>query len=166
MSVRYHPPLHVTGALARRVERAEIDFCAEAGAVGTRAGIASIEAGGGRALFGVTGSPLNKMLGLGLQRRSATPTSMRLKRSTRRMASPAQIELCPLAAPDVPPRLSVRGFVLQGFESQLARALGDGASQSDIAPGLRVAPARPLTMMRCGWMWWRRPSRRRTRRAR
>ena len=50
MSVRYHPPLHVTGALARRIERAEIDFCAEAGAIGARSGLASLDVGGGRAL--------------------------------------------------------------------------------------------------------------------
>ena len=56
--------------------------------------------------------------------------------------SPAQIELCPLAAPDVAPRLSMRGFVLQGFENQLARALGRRRIRIRIAlPALRVARA-------------------------
>jgi GNAT superfamily N-acetyltransferase len=141
MSVRYHPPLHVTGALARRVERAEIDFCAEAGAVGTRAGVASLEAGGGRALFGVPGSPLNKMLGLGV-RASVTDADLdAIEAFYASHGSPAQIELCPLAAPDVASRLSSRGFILQGFENQLARPMDDAGAEPVVTPGLRVALA-------------------------
>ena len=141
MSVRYHPALHATGELARRVERAEIDFCAEAGAVRAPAGVASIEVGGGRALFGVADSPLNKMLGLGV---GASVTDADLDAIEGFYAShgaPAQIELCPLAAPDVAPRLSARGFILQGFESQLARALVGAEPEVPAAGGLRVARA-------------------------
>ena len=59
--------LHATIELARRIERAEIDFCALAGAQGTYGRVASLDVGGGRALFSRAGSPLNKVLGLGLQ---------------------------------------------------------------------------------------------------
>ena len=141
MSVRYHPPLHVTGALARRVERAEIDFCAEAGTVGARAGVASLEAGGGRALFGVAGSPLNKVLGLGVRASVSDADLDAIEAFYASHGAPAQIELCPLAAPDVAPRLSARGFVLQGFENQLARALGDVEPDAPPVSRLRVARA-------------------------
>ena len=143
MSVPYYWPLDVTGALARRVERAEIEFCAEAGAVGTRAGVASLEAGGGRALFGVTGSPMNKMLGLGVDASVTDEELDAIEAFYAKHNSPAQIELCPLAAADVAPRLSARGFALQGFESQLARALGGGRAAPEAGAALRVARTSP-----------------------
>ena len=141
MSVRYHPPLHVTGALAQRVERMLIDFCAAGGEVGTPAGVASLEAGGGRALFGVTDSPLNKVLGLGV---GATVSDADLDAIEAFYAShgaPAQVELCPLATPDLASRLSARGFMLQGFENQLARPMGASEPESPAGGSLRVARA-------------------------
>jgi GNAT superfamily N-acetyltransferase len=138
MAVPYHSPLHVTDALARRVERAEIDFCAEAGGVGAPAGVASLEAGGGRALFGVAGSPFNKMLGLGVKATVSDEDLDAIEAFYREHGSPAQIELCPLAA-DVAPRLSARGFMLQGFENQLARPLDGSGLPSALPPTLRVA---------------------------
>ena len=141
MSVRYHPPLHVTVALAQRVERMLIDFCAAGGEVGTRAGVASLEAGGGRALYGVVDSPLNKVLGLGVgaQVRDADLDAIEAFYASHR--APAQIELCPHATPDLPSRLSARGFMLQGFENQLARALNDGEVDLPVAANLRVTRA-------------------------
>jgi GNAT superfamily N-acetyltransferase len=141
MSVPYHPTLHVTAALARRVERAEIDFCAEAGEVGTRAGIASLEVGGGRALFGVMGSPLNKMLGLGVRAPVTDGDLDAIEAFYAAHGSPAQIELCPLAAADVAPRLSARGFMLQGFENELARPLAVNGAAPAIDSVLRVGRA-------------------------
>ncbi len=143
MSVPYHSTLHVTAALARRIERAEIDFCAEAGEVGTRAGIASLEVGGGRALFGVSGSPLNKMLGLGVRASVSDLDLDAIEAFYAAHGSPAQIELCPLAASDVAPRLSARGFMLQGFENQLARTVGATGPAPAIDAALRVARTSP-----------------------
>jgi GNAT superfamily N-acetyltransferase len=141
MPVRYHPPLQVTGAFARRVERAEIDFCAEAGAVGARAEVASLEVGGGRALFSVPGSPLNKMLGLGVRASVSDADLDAIEAFYASHGAPAQIELCPLAAADVAPRLSARGFVLQGFENEVACTLGDVVADAPAAADLRVARA-------------------------
>lgn len=146
MSVRYHPPLHVTCALARRIERAEIDFCAEAGAIGARSGLASLDVGGGRALFGVAGSPLNKMLGLGVGASVSEADLDAVEAFYAAHKAPAHIELCPLAASDVAPRLSARRFVLQGFENELARALSaDVAPLSPLVAGLRVERTTPET---------------------
>jgi GNAT superfamily N-acetyltransferase len=38
---------------------------------------------------------------------------------------PVQIELCPLTSPDLPSRLTRRGYVLQAFENELARPVSD-----------------------------------------
>ena len=88
--------LQATRALATRVERAEIDFCAAAARAGEPAGAESLEVGGGRALCGAPGSPFNKVLGLGL---AGEVTDFDLDAidafyDERRVAP--QIELCPL----------------------------------------------------------------------
>jgi GNAT superfamily N-acetyltransferase len=141
MSVRYHPPLHVTGALAQRVERVSIEFCAAAGAVGTRAGVASLEAGGGRALFGVPDSPLNKVLGLGVGASVSDADLDAIEAFYASHRAPAQVELCPHATSDLASRLSARGFMLQGFENQLARTMDSDDVQLPAGGSLRVARA-------------------------
>jgi hypothetical protein len=134
------PMLRLTLELARRIDRAEIDFCALAGEVGAPAGVASLEVGGGRALFGKAGSPLNKVLGLGLSGPVSDEALDAIERFYSERASPAQIELCPLAYADVPARLCSRGFVLQAFETQLARLTGRIAIER---PDVRVTLAQP-----------------------
>ena len=134
--------LHATLDLARRVDRAEIEFCALAGDVGTPGGVEVLEAGGGRALFGRPGSPLNKVLGLGLSGPVADEDLARIEAFYASRGAPAPIELCPLAAADLPPRLIARGFVVQGFENQLGRGLAAAAPQP-AAPAVRVTLATP-----------------------
>ena len=120
--------LHATLDLARRIDRAEIDFCA-------------IAAGAGR--------PGRRRVARGRRRPRAAARS-RARRSTKCWASgwvspvedadldaieafydergiPVQIELCPLAVPGLSARLTKRGYQLQGFENQLARVLGAGS---------------------------------------
>jgi ribosomal protein S18 acetylase RimI-like enzyme len=135
--------LHATLELARRVERAEIDFCALAGARGAHGRVASLDVGGGRALFSRSGSPLNKALGLGLEGPVSDQDLDRLESFYAVRQSPAQVELCPLAHADVARRLSERGFVLQGFENELGVALTSTASGSEPHdnPAVRVALA-------------------------
>lgn len=132
--------LRLTIDLARRVDRAEIDLCALAGAHGTPGGIASLEAGGGLAVFSRPGSPLNKMLGLGLSGPVSDEALDAIQRFFSEHSAPAQIELCPLAYVDVPSRLCARGFVLQAFETQLARAMVAVPMER---PDVRVTLARP-----------------------
>ena len=138
MPVRYHPPLHATVALAQRVERAEIDFCAAAAA----AELDSLDVAGGRALFATPGSPLNKVLGLGVGAPVRDEDLDAIERFYAAHDESARIELCPLAAGDLAPRLAARGYVLHEFENELARPLpleeGDAAAlhparRSDLA---------------------------------
>ena len=135
--------LHATIELARRVERAEIDFCALAGTRGPHSRVVSLDVGGGRALFSRAGSPLNKVLGLGLQGPVSNEDLDRLEAFYAVRQSPAQVELCPLAYADVARRLSERGFVLQGFENELGLELSptSGENGDQDGRGVRVAPA-------------------------
>jgi GNAT superfamily N-acetyltransferase len=118
-----------------------IDFCAAGGEVGTRAGVASLEAGGGRALYSVPDSPLNKVLGLGVGASVSDADLDAIEAFYASHRAPAQIELCPHATPDLPSRLSARGFVLQAFENQLARPMDDGEVDPSVSGSLRVMHA-------------------------
>ena len=112
--------MHATLELARRVDRAEIDFCA----LTTMAGAphaATLERGGGLAVYGSPGSPVNKVLGLGLGVEATDDDLDAIEQFYAERGCPVQIELCPLAAPDLAPRLTKRGYVLQAFENELAR---------------------------------------------
>jgi ribosomal protein S18 acetylase RimI-like enzyme len=132
--------LHATLELARRIDRAEIDFCAAAGGAGRPDGVASLEIAGGRALCSFEGSPLNKVLGLGLGSPVEDADLDAIETFYDERGIPVQIELCPLAVSGLAARLTKRGYQLQGFENQLARVVG---TEPNPAPDLRVAAATP-----------------------
>jgi hypothetical protein len=132
--------VHATIEVARRVERAEIEFCALAGASRSslglsrppgpggarfeRQGVDVLDAGGGRALFSRPGSPLNKVLGLGLHGPVTDGDLDRIEAFYRTRNAPTQIELCPLAYGDVAARLCARGYALEAFENELGMVVG------------------------------------------
>jgi len=117
------PVLHATVALAQRVERMEIDFCSVLARAGEPGGGAVIDVGGGRAVWNSPGAPMNKVLGLGVGCVVSDADLDAIEDFYDEHQTPIQIELCPLAAPDLPSRLSERGYVLKGFENELACAL-------------------------------------------
>lgn len=119
--------MHATLELARRIDRAEIDFCAMATMAAAPDG-ATLERGGGLAVYSAPGSPVNKVLGLGLDAECADEDLDAIEDFYAERGCPVQIELCPLTMPDLPSRLTKRGYVLQAFENELAR----------------VAPAEPV----------------------
>jgi GNAT superfamily N-acetyltransferase len=110
-----------TLALAQRVERAEIDFCAILARVGESSGAGALEIGGGRAVCGEPGLPMNKVLGLGLGAEVTDADLDALEAFYDERGSPIQIELCPMAARGLSSRLTKRGYELLGFESEMAR---------------------------------------------
>jgi hypothetical protein len=112
--------MHATLELARRVDRAEIDFCALATMLGAP-DAATLERGGGLAVYGAPASPVNKMLGLGLGADVTDDDLDAVEQFYAERNCPVQIELCPLATSDLAPRLTRRGYVLQAFENELAR---------------------------------------------
>jgi len=130
--------LQATLALAQRVERMEIDFCAVLARAGEPGGGAVIDVGGGRAVWSSPGAPMNKVLGLGLGCAVSDDELDALEDFYDEHGSAIQIELCPLVSSDLPSRLSERGYVLKGFENELACALPvtiplDGSLRVDLA---------------------------------
>lgn len=126
--------LHASLALAKRIDKAEIDFCALAARAGLPGGASTLSVGGGRALCGKPGMPFNKVLGLGLGVEVSDQDLDAIDEFYDAHEAPAQIELCPLAQPGLSCRLAARGYVLQGFENQLAAALDDVVEADDVSP--------------------------------
>jgi hypothetical protein len=124
--------LYATVDVARRVERAEIEFCALAGA--TQGAVDVLEAAGGRALFSRPGSPLNKVLGLGLHGALPDDAIDRIEAFYRDRNVPTQIEVCPLAYGDLAARLCARGYLLEAFENELGLLLDPTASATAASP--------------------------------
>jgi GNAT superfamily N-acetyltransferase len=112
--------MHATLELARRVDRAEIDFCALATTL-SALDAATLECAGGLAVYGAPGSPVNKVLGLGLGVEVTDDDLDAIEQFYAERGCPVQIEVCPLAAPGLASRLTKRGYVLQAFENELAR---------------------------------------------
>jgi hypothetical protein len=129
--------MHATLELARRVDRAEIDFCALATMAGAP-DAATLERAGGRAVYGAPGSPVNKVLGLGLGFEVTDDDLDAIEQFYAERGCPVQIELCPLAAPDLAPRLTKRGYVLQAFENELARPAPSEPVQSPAGADISV----------------------------
>jgi GNAT superfamily N-acetyltransferase len=123
--------LHATIELARRVDRAEVDFCALAGA--THGHVEMLDAGGGRALFSAPESPLNKVLGLGLHGAVSDEDLDLIEAFYRSRNAPTQIELCPLAYGDLAARLCARRFVIEAFENELGLPIGPAEAGSSKA---------------------------------
>jgi hypothetical protein len=121
-------------ALAQRVERTEIDFCAVGAGVGMPGGAASIEVGGGRGVCGQPGSPMNKVLGLGLGVTVTDEDLDALEQFYDERETPIQIELCPLVSTDLVAKLQDRGYVLKGFENELACAVPDAVPAPEGPP--------------------------------
>lgn len=125
-------------ALAQRVERMEIDFCAVLARAGAPGGGAMLDVGGGCAVWSSPGAPMNKVLGLGVGCPVSDDDLDEIEAFYDDHDSPIQIELCPLVSADLPARLSARGYALKGFENELACALPvsvpiDGGLRVDIA---------------------------------
>jgi len=129
--------MHATLELARRVDRAEIEFCALATAAAA-ADAATFECGGGLAVYAAPGSPVNKVLALGLGVDVSDENLDDLEEFYAERGCPVQVELCPLASPDLAPRLTKRGYVLQAFENELARQAPDEPVQSPAGADITV----------------------------
>ncbi len=122
--------------LAARVDRAEARLCAGAtAAIAKRdpsAQTLEFPLAGGTAVYATPGSPLNKVIGIGLE---PTFDAARFHRELDGVETgwesrnePVRIELSTLANPEIYPLLHTRGYVLQGFENELGRALSDSDS--------------------------------------
>ena len=112
-------------ALATRIDRAEMRLSmsiAETVAQrnpGARALIAPIA--GGQAVFASTGSPANKVIGIGFGVTIDEAALEAIEHAWADRGEPVRFELSILADPSLAPTLTARGYRLTGFENVLGR---------------------------------------------
>jgi hypothetical protein len=117
--------MFVDQAMARQIEAAEADMTrAGAGAV-ARAGRAPRafvrELGAGVAACVRPGSPLNKLIGVGLDGAVDDQALAAVEAGFRELGEPVRAEISTLAAPELWEQLAGRGYRLAGFENVLVR---------------------------------------------
>ncbi len=135
------PPLFCDSAMAKQIERVEAQLmaaCTEAALRrNDKAGSFRIPFVGGVASYAETGSPFNKVAGLGFD---GVPTAAALDEIERAFAargSPVQVELANLADPAIGILLSERGYRLESFENVLGLAL-DGEFERVHPAGIEI----------------------------
>ena len=114
-------------ALAARIDRAEGALCARF--ANSRTGTAAPPAqilpmSGGLAVYAGPSSPINKVIGLGLDTPLDLTALDEVEDQWRRRNEPVRIEMSVLTDPEIGRSLSDRGYRLQGFENVLGHQLG------------------------------------------
>lgn len=95
--------------------------------------------------FAGTGSPLNEVIGLGLDGPVEEKTLLAIEAFYQARQTAVRIQLCPLAEESLGRRLTARGYALLEFENVLVRELSPAdATAAPSAPGVSVDPAKAL----------------------
>jgi N-acetylglutamate synthase-like GNAT family acetyltransferase len=114
-------------ALAARIDRAEGRFVASVveGIGARRANLRTLiqPISGGVSVYAGPNSPMNKVIGLGLEGPVDLDALEEIEREWRARDEAVRIELSILADPSIPVTLSERGYHVHGFENVLARPL-------------------------------------------
>lgn len=140
---------HVGVEMARRLETAEGRLLVEAAALhrrqpGSRA--FSLTLGGGVAVGFDSVSPINKVIGAGLDEVTNSDLD-RAEAAFTVLGVPAFVEVCPLAHDSLLSNLARRHYRLVAFESALVCAL-DAAPAPPASPSIQVRDVRPSEMAR------------------
>ena len=134
-------PLFCDIALAERIERVEAQLmakCSEAASrrTGDTVGFV-ITVAGGVASFAETGSPFNKIAGLGFGGVPSAEVLEEVERAFTACGAPVQVELAHLVDPAIGILLTERGYRLESFENVLGLAL-DGELEWVTPPGIEI----------------------------
>jgi hypothetical protein len=125
--------MFATLALARRIERSQARSCAAVAEGLRRLGEGApevLEIGGGLSVFVRAGSPMNRVIGIGLDGGTLDAVQLaKVETCWRRRGEASRFEVATLADPAVAAQLTARGYLLVGFENVLGRQL-----DSAIAP--------------------------------
>ncbi len=126
--------LFATTSLARRIELAECSLIGDiAHAVERRLGAGTVMVAplsGGTAVFAGSGTPFNKLAGLGFEPLDE-PALATIEHEFERRSTPLQVELASLSSnTDVGATLTRRGYSLVGFENVLGLPLGSARPAS------------------------------------
>lgn len=129
-------------ALAARIDRAEGRFVASvAEGMGARRGDSRTlirPISGGMSVYAGPHSPMNKVIGVGLDGPLDVEALEAIEREWRARDEAVRIELSILADPSIPVALSERGYHVHGFENVLARTLDDGLAIDDNDDARRI----------------------------
>lgn len=137
--MRFVTPVFATVQLAARIDRAEARLTRSVGRAILSArpdGDAFVEElGEGVAVYAAPSSPMNKMIGVGFETLPAAGRLLAVEEQFARRAAPLQAEVSTLADPAFGSMLARRGYVLQGFENVLGRAI---VREDAAPPGLEA----------------------------
>lgn len=115
--------------LAARIDRAEARMCAGFAAwvrsKDTSARTRVDPLSGGLAVYVAPSSPMNKIIGVGLDGPLDLEALSDIERHWREQGEPVRVELSILADATVAPALSERGYRVHGFENVLGRSLDE-----------------------------------------
>ena len=128
-------------ALAARIDRAEARLCSRMGTASRRSapgpGPFVLPLSGGLAVYAGSGSPMNKVIGIGLDQPLDEDALALIEQRWQERAEPVRIELSILTDPVLATTLSSRGYRLHGFENVLARPVS-GALETPAPTGITV----------------------------
>ncbi|WKG04505.1 GNAT family N-acetyltransferase [Mycolicibacterium sp. HK-90] len=112
--------------LARRIEKAEADLIVAAARAARGRGAEGLvlPVAGGFACFAETGSPMNKVVGLGFGGLPDEAVLGEIERALAARGSDTRVELSNLADPEIAAVLTGRGYRLLEFENVLGRRVG------------------------------------------
>ena len=129
-------------SLAARIDRAEGNLCARfASSQPDGAAPALIlPMSGGMAVYAGPANPINKVIGVGLDRPLDVPALVLVEDRWRDLGEPVRMELSVLTDPEIGRALSDRGYRLQGFEYVLGRALD--RAHGPLPPAVTIEPVR------------------------
>ncbi|WP_433635028.1 GNAT family N-acetyltransferase [Nocardia sp. CA-120079] len=128
--------------LAARVEHAERTLIEEGARAAARRDpqqrVLVRPIGGGLAVWAGPGSPLDKVVGIGMNGAAFDDAELEaVEQAFAEREAPVQVEVCTLADPAVVERLTRRGYVLFGFENVLGLRLEPGR-QAQLAEGIEI----------------------------
>lgn len=141
--------MFATPALAHRIDLAEarLVHAIVSRVQATRPDVGGFAApvAGGWALFAGMGNPVNKVIGVGFDAVPEEGAFEDVERAFAARESEVRAEVSTLARAETHEWLSRRGYVLQGFENVLGRALGrdlghDREGRAAASPAVAVAP--------------------------
>ena len=116
-------------ALAARIDRAEARLCSRMATASRKwaagAGPFVLPLSGGLAVYAGSGSPMNKVIGIGLDQPLDEEALEGIEQRWHDRGEPVRIELSILTDPTLAATLSSRGYRLHGFENVLARPVLD-----------------------------------------
>lgn len=140
------PSLFAGIALADRIERAERGLIEEGARAAARRDPAQrvlvLPIGSGLAVWAGAGSPLDKVVGVGMGGAFEDHELDAVEQAFAERAAPVQFEVSTLADPAVVERLTRRGYVLRGFENVLGLSLVPGR-RAQLAEGVEIRDVGP-----------------------